>query len=154
MIPSTAKSDRQIEPDVHRESRWVGQTETGVAADGGVNAVEPPGGIERSDIEIARAVRRAFEWDEFVPRATIRSTVSRGWVTLEGTVPVLQQKEYAERVVRLLSGVKGIHNRLGIAPSNVDSDGSRTPSDNAPGIPGVRGASIERNRWRTGKEIR
>ena len=40
----------------------------------------------RSDTEIAQAVRLALQWDVFVPDTRIRSTVSGGWVTLEGDV--------------------------------------------------------------------
>jgi osmotically-inducible protein OsmY len=65
-----------------------------------------------TDTEIARAVRHAFEWDVLVPAEHIRSTVANGWVTLEGDVETLSQREDAERAVRYLTGVKGVHNQL------------------------------------------
>jgi osmotically-inducible protein OsmY len=48
--------------------------------------VNVAGGTSRTDTEIAQAVRQTLEWDVFVPDDRIRSTVSDGWVTLEGTV--------------------------------------------------------------------
>ena len=48
--------------------------------------VHLPGSLARTDTEIAQAVRHALEWDVVVPDTQIRSTVSDGWVTLEGDV--------------------------------------------------------------------
>ena len=49
-----------------------------------------------TDTEIARAVRHTLEWDVFVPDRHIRSTVSDGWVTLEGEVETYGQREDAD----------------------------------------------------------
>jgi osmotically-inducible protein OsmY len=40
--------------------------------------VHTVGSKERSDVEIAQAVRHAFEWDASVPSSQIRSTVTDG----------------------------------------------------------------------------
>lgn len=48
--------------------------------------VHVPGGFSRTDTEIAQAVRNALQWDAHVPHERIETTVSVGWVTLEGTV--------------------------------------------------------------------
>ena len=48
--------------------------------------VKAAGGLSRTDTEIAQAVRQALEWDVFVPNEKITSTVTDGWVTLEGPV--------------------------------------------------------------------
>src|ERR1700675_3922900 len=45
--------------------------------------VKVPGGLTRTDTEIAQAVRRALEWDVFVPEEKITSTVADGFVTLD-----------------------------------------------------------------------
>lgn len=74
--------------------------------------VKVPGSGARTDTEIAQAVRRALEWDVFVPEEKISSTVSDGWVTLDGTVDLGSQREDAERAVRNLVAVKGVINRL------------------------------------------
>lgn len=70
---------------------------------------------KRTDVQIAASIRRAFEWDEFVPHDGIRSTVRDGRVTIEGRVPTLADGDYVERVVRLLPGVKGVENLLRVA---------------------------------------
>jgi osmotically-inducible protein OsmY len=74
----------------------------------------------RSDTEIAQTVRLALQWDVFVPDARIRSTVSRGWVTLEGDVDYLSQRDDCDRTVRNLAGVRGVTNKIEVAPSKVD----------------------------------
>ena len=74
----------------------------------------------RTDADIARTVRLTLEWDPFLPGQKIRSTVFEGWVTLEGELPSLREKEDAEKVVRVLSGVRGVHNLLTVAPPRVD----------------------------------
>jgi osmotically-inducible protein OsmY len=74
----------------------------------------------KTDTEIARAVRSALEWDAFVPDQRIRSNVSDGWVTLEGEVEFLREREDAGRVVRRLGGVKGVWNQITIKPKKVD----------------------------------
>ncbi len=66
----------------------------------------------RTDTDIAHAIRQALEWDVFVPDDKIHSTVSDGWVTLEGTLDRLSQREDAERAVRNLFGVRGISNMI------------------------------------------
>jgi osmotically-inducible protein OsmY len=48
--------------------------------------VNPVDSFMRTDTEIASAVRNALEWDALVPNELIQSTVSDGWVTLEGQV--------------------------------------------------------------------
>jgi osmotically-inducible protein OsmY len=82
--------------------------------------IKPPGSLKRTDTEIAHAVRLALEWDAFVPDQKIRSTVASGFVTLEGEVTTLREKEDAERVVRALAGVEGVGNRLTIKPIKAD----------------------------------
>ena len=68
----------------------------------------------RTDTDIAHAIRQALEWDVFVPHDKIHSTVSNGWVTLEGTVERTSQREDAERAVRNLFGVRGITNMIAL----------------------------------------
>lgn len=88
-------------------------------------AVHLPGSPGRTDTEIARAVRQALEWDAFVPDQRIRSSVSEGWVTLEGEVEYLREREDAAGVVRRLGGVKGVWNQITVKPKKVDPAGIR-----------------------------
>jgi osmotically-inducible protein OsmY len=73
--------------------------------------------VGRSDTDVALAVRRALEWDVTVPEKEIRSTVSRGVVTLEGTVRTGAQRIDAERAVERLAGVKEVVNRIEVNPA-------------------------------------
>ncbi len=79
--------------------------------------VKVPGGLMRTDTEIAQAVRRALEWDVFVPEEKITSTVSDGWVTLDGAVERGSQRDDADRAVRNLTGVKGVVNKITVKPA-------------------------------------
>jgi osmotically-inducible protein OsmY len=78
-----------------------------------------------SDTEIAQAVRRALEWDVWVPDERIQSTVSNGWVTLEGTVDLLRECEDAERAIRHLTGVRGVTNKIFVAAPSIEPDDIR-----------------------------
>jgi osmotically-inducible protein OsmY len=79
--------------------------------------VKLPSSLERTDSEIAEAVRHALEWDVFVPDTRIQSTVSDGRVTLGGTVDTAAEREDAERAVRNLAGVRGVVNKIRVAPA-------------------------------------
>ena len=70
----------------------------------------------RTDTEIAQAVRRSLEWDVLVPDKNIRSTVSSGVVTLDGTVGYFSQRADAERAIERLAGVKSVVNRIEVRP--------------------------------------
>jgi osmotically-inducible protein OsmY len=77
---------------------------------------------ERTDADIAAAAVRALEWDAFVPVDKLDITVSKGWVTLKGEVEWQFQKQDAERVVRRLSGVKGVTNLITVKPRVAPSE--------------------------------
>jgi osmotically-inducible protein OsmY len=79
--------------------------------------VKVSGGLVRSDTEIAQAVRHALQWDVFVPDEKITSTISDGWVTLEGTVDLWSQRDDAERAVRHLMSVRGVVNKIAVTPA-------------------------------------
>jgi osmotically-inducible protein OsmY len=84
--------------------------------------VRPEGVFVRLDAEIALAVRHVLEWDALVPDERIKSTISDGWVTLEGDVDFWQQREDAERTVLRLEGVIGVTNEITVAPKVVDAE--------------------------------
>lgn len=88
--------------------------------------VQAPFHLGRSDTELAVAVRNALEWDVLVPDERIRSTVANGWISLEGDVDLLREREDAERAVRRLAGVIGIDNRIVIASRPVKPEAIRT----------------------------
>jgi len=74
----------------------------------------------RTDSEIAGAVRNALEWDALVPNELIQSTVSDGWVTLEGEVNYWRESTDAEAAIRRLAGVVGVVNKITIHKQEVN----------------------------------
>lgn len=84
--------------------------------------VKPAGDFTRTDADIARALRHVLQWDAFVPDERIQSTVSDGWVTLEGEVALWHERQDAERAVLRLEGVVGVINKISIVPRKVDPE--------------------------------
>ncbi len=82
--------------------------------------VQIPGSLVRTDPDIALAVRRALEWDSFVDDTKVRSTVASGWVTLEGGVESLFDRDEVESAVRRLLGVRGVINNITVARKSAD----------------------------------
>jgi osmotically-inducible protein OsmY len=76
--------------------------------------VRLPGDSQRTDPDIAAAALSALKWDARVPDERIKLTVSKGWITLEGTVEWSFQKENAEWDVRHLTGVIGVTNNISV----------------------------------------
>lgn len=93
--------------------------------------VKVPGSAMRTDTEIAQAVRDSLEWNVFVPDTAIRSTVSQGWVTLEGNVAVSSERQEAEKAVTNLAGVRGVTNRIEVKPPSVYAYDVRTAIEEA-----------------------
>jgi len=93
--------------------------------------VKPSDGFVRSDTELARAVRSALEWDALVPDNQIQSTVSAGWVTLEGEVNYWRESTDAERAIRRLTGVVGVINKITIRKQAVNVDQLREEIEEA-----------------------
>ena len=71
---------------------------------------------ERTDADIAAAAVRALEWDASISIDNLDVTISKGWVTLKGSVEWQYQKASAERVVRRLTGVTGVTNSITVKP--------------------------------------
>src|SRR5260370_1298432 len=78
--------------------------------------VRLPGSSERTDEDIARAAVNALDWSVSVPKDRIKIKVSKGWITLEGSVDWQFQKTAAEEAVRNLIGVKGVSNLVEVRP--------------------------------------
>lgn len=74
--------------------------------------VKPPG--VRTDTEIAANAVRTLESHVSVPADQITVAVRDGWVTLEGSVDSIFQKEAAESAVQYLGGVRGIANQIAV----------------------------------------
>jgi osmotically-inducible protein OsmY len=78
--------------------------------------VRLPNTTERNDADIAQAALHALKWDTSVPDENVKVSVTKGWVTLEGNVDWNYQRESCEKVIEKLIGVKGVTNRLVVAP--------------------------------------
>ncbi|MBI5628590.1 MAG: BON domain-containing protein, partial [Candidatus Rokubacteria bacterium] len=87
--------------------------------------VKVPFGLSLTDTDLAHAVRHALEWDVDVPDTRIRSTVRDAWVTLEGSVDTLREREDAERAVRRLAGVRGVENKVEVTAIAIAPEGVR-----------------------------
>jgi len=88
--------------------------------------VRLPSSAERTDADLAAAAVRALEWDALINVEQLDVTVSKGWVTLKGSVGWQFQKDDAERVVRLLTGVKGVSTLITVRSSINPSDLKQT----------------------------
>ena len=93
--------------------------------------VHVPGGFSHTDTDIAHAVRRALEADVFLPAEDIRTTVTDGWVTLEGEVSFWREREDATRAIRHLAGVRGVTNEILVRRTFVDPENVRTTIEEA-----------------------
>lgn len=71
---------------------------------------------ERPDPEIARDV--AIELKTWLPDSWwhVKPVVMNGWVTLEGEVEWYHQRNYAERALRWIKGLKGVSNLIRLKP--------------------------------------
>jgi len=78
--------------------------------------VRLPSSTERTDADVASAALSALKWDTSVPDENGKISVSKGWLTLEGNVDWNYQRESAEKAGEKLSGVKGVTNRIAVAP--------------------------------------
>lgn len=81
--------------------------------------VNIPSQTAKDDTDVALAVRRALEWNVFVPDERVRSSVTAGQVTLDGEVDNGTQREEAERAIRNLFGVRAVVNRIQIKTPTV-----------------------------------
>ena len=75
-------------------------------------AVVASGTPAAADLLLAHEVRRALEWDSVAPDERIQTTISNGWVTLQGSVDHMADGMDAERAVRGLVDVKGVTNLI------------------------------------------
>jgi osmotically-inducible protein OsmY len=93
--------------------------------------VKLPTTWQRSDEDVAKAVRHALIWDVLVPDDKIKTTVSGGVVTLEGNVDTWMQRYDAERAVQRLTGVRSVANQIAVSAPAVDAVRIRREIENA-----------------------
>jgi osmotically-inducible protein OsmY len=78
--------------------------------------VKLPSDTEFSDTEIARTAVNALDWNASVPKGRVQVIVTRGWITLEGTVQFHYERVAAEYAVRGIIGAKGVTNLISVKP--------------------------------------
>jgi osmotically-inducible protein OsmY len=93
--------------------------------------VRVPGSLTRTDADIAQAVRNALDWDVWVDQERIKSTVSNGFVVLEGDVSLLRERDDVERTIRRLAGVRAVDNRILVKPASVKAEEVREAIEEA-----------------------
>ena len=84
--------------------------------------VKVPTRWERTDEDIAQAVRSALVWDVLVPDDAITSTVSNGVVTLQGAVESRAERAHAARAVQRLTGVRNVVNHIVVTAKTLEPD--------------------------------
>ena len=79
--------------------------------------VKPPASGERCDADIAWAAANVLAWNSLVPTDRVNVEVSRGHITIEGTVDWRFQRTAAEDAVVNLAGVTGVTNLITVSPA-------------------------------------
>ena len=83
--------------------------------------VKVPGSFHKDDQDIAEAIINQFRWHAQVPDNVVKASVEKGWVELAGEVEWEYQRRAAEKVVRGLTGVRGITNKITIKPRGIQA---------------------------------
>jgi osmotically-inducible protein OsmY len=76
--------------------------------------VKVPGSFRKDDEDIAKAIINQFLWHAQIPDELVKASVEKGWVELTGEVEWEYQRRAAEKVVRGLTGVRGLTNKVTI----------------------------------------
>lgn len=72
-------------------------------------------GTKKTDEEIAEAAVNTMRWHSSIPD-NIHLKVEDSWITVEGTVNWNFQKDEVSKMLSNIKGVRGVSNRLAIAP--------------------------------------
>jgi osmotically-inducible protein OsmY len=68
----------------------------------------------RTDAELVRSARDALDCDVFISKVDIGASASSGQIILEGQVDYCCHRDYAERLVRNIRGVRRILNQISV----------------------------------------
>jgi osmotically-inducible protein OsmY len=96
---------------------------------GVANDIEVKLFYERTDPEIAEEAVKAIKRELPSSSEGMRVIVKNGYLTLEGDAEWNYQKEWAERAVRSISGVRGISNLIQVKPRVNSADVKRKIED-------------------------
>ena len=67
--------------------------------------------------DVGAEVANALHWDLAIPRYRVTAEVHAGVVTLHGIVERAYLRSYAELIVRRVSGVTGVTNKIAVRPA-------------------------------------
>jgi osmotically-inducible protein OsmY len=67
--------------------------------------------------DIHAEIANALHWDLAIPRHRVTAKVDDGVVTLNGIVERAYLRSYAEAIVRRVSGVTGVENKIAVRPA-------------------------------------
>jgi osmotically-inducible protein OsmY len=84
--------------------------------------VDLPSSHVRPDKALLEEAVRVLSWDAQVPREHLRVSVHGGYVAVEGWVEWDHQRIAAEQALRVLTGVRGIENRITVRPKWVTAE--------------------------------
>ncbi len=84
--------------------------------------VNPPKHHRRTDQDIVEAALNVLKWNVIVPADKIQVKVEHGWVTLFGEVNWHFERESAYDAVRLLTGVRGVSDKITVKPHVAPTD--------------------------------
>jgi osmotically-inducible protein OsmY len=76
---------------------------------------------QKDDNEIATEILNAYKWNWEIPNDKVKVKVEDGWVTLEGQLEWNFQRETAQNLVNIQSGVKGVTNNISIKSETHDA---------------------------------
>ena len=76
----------------------------------------------RTDTEIAQAAVQTLNWHSLVPKDRITIRVEDGWVTAEGKVDWIHEKNAVRNALTNLPGIKGITNLVLVVPHIDDAN--------------------------------
>jgi osmotically-inducible protein OsmY len=102
--------------------RWAAERAAlrvrGVKAVANEIEVRLPAGDKETDAGIAASAVQVLAWDTRIPTNAVQVSVSNGWVTLRGEVDWQYQRLAAHRLIRNLTGVRGIANLITVRSDN------------------------------------
>ncbi len=99
---------------------------------------------QRTDTELAEAVRAALKSRVLIPEHRILTTISNGAVTLSGCVDYAWHRDEAARVIGHLEGVRAVTNEIEVVAPSVTPDTLRAAIEGA----------LERQATREAKKVK
>lgn len=69
------------------------------------------------DQKVGEAINHSLSWNAWIPEGQVKAVVDDGWVTLSGKLSYNYQKDAALNVVKNVTGVRGVFNKMIVEPS-------------------------------------